>query len=555
MELPFQCGRYECVEYLGGGMADVYRARDTVIGRTVAVKVLREEGCSDRDTRARFLREAKIAGNIVHDNIVHMYDFGEIEGRPYIVMEYLWGDDLRAAIDKKKVGDVRYRLHVALGIARAFEHIHSLGIVHRDLKPENISVDATGKVKLVDFGIAKSKDLSLTRAGFTLGTPMYMAPEQVMGEEITPLVDIYAYGLVLYELFTGVRPVTGATVGEVFDKILKQPIDLKPLAESGAGPRIVRLVERMTRKSPEERPQSFREIREEMEALQAQWESGPMEEAPVRRARSEQPRRPTGARFSLKGLPAWSVPAAAVGVILAVVLLVAVYRKGGEGPVEPTAGTAAPEGLVLIPAGVFPFGRDGSTVELPGFYIDRGEVTVAEYGKFAAATSRPAPVGAPEMPVARITIDDASAYARWAGKRLPTSQEWEKAARGPKGFVYPWGGGHDPAKAVVADNAAMARRGPAPAGSLPEGASPYGVLHLAGNVREFVQEFVTPSPEQVARYASLLAPPPTAEESWCLVRGGSFDEPLPKDAALAVDAVPARYAAASIGFRCARDAP
>ena len=203
MELPARCGRYELMESLGGGMAEVYRARDTVIGRTVAVKVLGKEGSADRETKARFLREAKIAGNIRHDNIVHIYDFGEVEGRPYMVMEYLYGEDLRSAMKKEVVGDFPYRIHIALGIARAFEHIHSLGIVHRDLKPENIYLDAVGKVKLVDFGIAKSKDLSLTKAGFTLGTPRHMAPEQVRGAEVIPQVDVYAFGVLLFELFTG----------------------------------------------------------------------------------------------------------------------------------------------------------------------------------------------------------------------------------------------------------------------------------------------------------------------------------------------------------------
>jgi len=248
-------------------MSHVYRARDTVIGRTVAVKVLTEAACQEADAKARFLREAKTAGNIVHENIINIFDFGVENDRPYMVMEFLRGQDLRQAIQNDQTGDLRGKLEIAKGLARALEHIHSLGIVHRDIKPDNVSIDPNGKVKLMDFGIAKSQTFNITRAGFTLGTPSYMAPEQVRGQQVTPLVDIYAFGLVLIELLTGQKPVQGTSISDVFTKILTQPVDLKPLEERGIPEEIIGLVGQMVEKDPGRRIQSMFEVRQHLDAI------------------------------------------------------------------------------------------------------------------------------------------------------------------------------------------------------------------------------------------------------------------------------------------------
>jgi serine/threonine protein kinase len=136
MQLPANFGKYELLEFLGGGMSHVYRARDTVIDRTVVVKILTDQAISDVEAKARFLQEARLAGNIQHENIVSVFDYGEHDGRPFIVMEYLKGEDLREAIRGARLGSMNQRLKIALDIAGALDYVHSRAIVHRDIKPE-----------------------------------------------------------------------------------------------------------------------------------------------------------------------------------------------------------------------------------------------------------------------------------------------------------------------------------------------------------------------------------------------------------------------------------
>src|SRR5271157_5452040 len=260
MELPANIGKYELLEFLGGGMSHVYRARDTAIGRQVAIKILTPEACQDPEAKARFLQEARMAGNIEHENIIRIHDYGEEQGRPFIVMEFLVGEDLRHAIRDNHAGDVANRLRIALDIARALQYIHSKKIIHRDIKPDNIHIDASGKVKLMDFGIAKAEGLHLTRTGFAVGTPYYMSPEQVRGEPATESMDIYAFGILLFELLTGQKPVEGDTLERLFFAILNEPLKPEPMVEAGAPAPIVDLVLRCTAKKPEGRPRSFTEV-------------------------------------------------------------------------------------------------------------------------------------------------------------------------------------------------------------------------------------------------------------------------------------------------------
>jgi eukaryotic-like serine/threonine-protein kinase len=264
---PTSVGKYELEQFLGGGMSHVYRAKDRVLGRRVALKLLTEEGTSDAETRARFLLEARVASNINHENIIQVYDFGEDRGRLFIVMEFLEGESLRDAIRNRHLGDLQSRMRIALQVARALDHIHARKIIHRDVKPENIHVDAGGKIKLVDFGIVKAEGVQLTHAGFTLGTPHYMAPEQVLGKPLTPQVDIYAFGVLLFELLTGVKPLRGGSVERILDEILHAPLNLEPLRTAHVPAGVCALIERCTAKNPAARPQTFAPVCDELELL------------------------------------------------------------------------------------------------------------------------------------------------------------------------------------------------------------------------------------------------------------------------------------------------
>ena len=543
MQLPARIGKYELEEFLGGGMSHVYRARDTVIGRTVAVKILTEAGCEDADAKARFLAEARMAGNISHDNILGIYDFGEDENHhPYMVMEFLKGEDLRHAIKNGRLPDLKSKLNVALQLARALEYIHSQKIIHRDIKPENVHLNPAGVVKLIDFGIAKTEGLGMTRTGYVVGTPYYMAPEQVTGQNITEQVDVYSFGILLFELIVGLRPVSGESMERVFYSILNEPLDLKPLETLGAPQPLYDLIARCTAKDPAARPQGFGPVCAELSRMLSDSEA------------------PTEAMPAVVAAPSakWK-PVAVLAGLLALALIyfalrpATVAKKEAAAPAALAPTLALPSGdMVLVPAGAFLFGKDKQSVDLPAFYIDRTTVTNAAYAAFAKATNHSLPEGFPQdksdYPVVNVNFVDARAFAEWAGKRLPTAREWEKAARGTDGRIYPWGNEPDASRANLATEQIK------PAADYPAGASPSGALQMIGNVWQLIDQVGSPSEMNLKYFRSLMKPPPSAEDAWYTIRGGSFHIPLQDGLIWDSTNVPARWKNIDIGFRCAKDA-
>jgi serine/threonine protein kinase/HAMP domain-containing protein len=260
-----QVGRFQVLDRIGrGGMASVFKAHDPGIGRDVAIKFLHASLCEDEEYRARFLREARASGGLSHPNIVTVHDVGEVDGRPYMAMELLDGEPLADLLEPGQPLPIRDTVVMAVQLARALDYAHKRGIVHRDIKPGNIArVRGTLDIKVMDFGIAhmeSTKGEQRTRAGDVLGTPQYMAPEQMNGQKIDGRSDLFSVGIVLYQMLTGVRPFTGDSVVNLALKIAKDdPTPLNKLRpEIPASLR--RVVDRCLAKAPDNRFQTGAEL-------------------------------------------------------------------------------------------------------------------------------------------------------------------------------------------------------------------------------------------------------------------------------------------------------
>ncbi|NPV87581.1 MAG: SUMF1/EgtB/PvdO family nonheme iron enzyme [Anaerolineae bacterium] len=589
-------GRYHVDALLGeGGMATVYKAYDQRLESEVAVKVIRTEVFPPLQLQrvlGRFAREAKALARLTHPNIVKVIDYGEHDGTPYLVMPYLSGGTLRQRMGRKMTLEEAGRL--LLPLMQALAYAHDEGLVHRDVKPGNILLSKSGQPMLADFGIVKIVEgeemTHLTSTGMGVGTPEYMAPEQWRGE-ITPQVDVYALGVVLYEMLSGEKPYTGKTPGEVLLKQMSEPLpDVRQKAEglSAAG---AALVERALARDVSQRWGSMEEFAAALErALRGEeverTETAPRPVAAVQRTPAlegdEETRddlavvRPLAvsvgdvAQQSLRagGLPRWVWGLGLIGLVVVVLLVFAAGRAAAPLFATPTptataTSTATPtmtptptatlgvgatmisekDGmeLVYVPAGEFEMGsqegdydeRPVHTVYLDAYWIDRTEVTNAMYAKCVqdGACDEPGSRGSAtrsdyygnssyaDYPVINVDWHMADAYCRWAGRRLPSEAEWEKAARGTDGREYPWGDGapscglanYDAGNYCVGDTSAV--------GSYPEGASPYGALDMAGNVWEWVADWYDAN-----YYANSPRENPKGASSgeYRVVRGGSW---------------------------------
>jgi serine/threonine-protein kinase len=261
-------GRYRIQRKLGaGGMADVYLAEDQELGRRVAIKILNGRHANDDQFIERFRREAKNAAALNHPNIVSIYDRGEAEDTYYIAMEFLDGRTLKELVVSRGAAPINVAIEYARQILSALRFAHRHGIVHRDIKPHNVLVDAEGRVKVTDFGIARAGTSQMTETGSIVGTAQYLSPEQARGGEVDPRSDLYSLGVVLYELLTGKTPFDGETPVEIAMKHLsnapKPPSKLRP----DVTPELDKVVLRALAKNPDDRYQSADEMEADLERV------------------------------------------------------------------------------------------------------------------------------------------------------------------------------------------------------------------------------------------------------------------------------------------------
>ncbi len=254
-------GRYELIEKLGqGGMGAVYRARDTLLERIVAVKVISTSIDQNDEMRERFFREARAAGQLSHKNIITIHDLGEHDGQPYLAMEFLQGQDLLARMASPQRMSLRRRVEIATEICEGLEFAHAHGVIHRDIKPANIFITDSGGVKILDFGLARLVTSELTRSNMMMGTINYMSPEQIRGEKIDHRADIFSTAVVIYELLSGRRAFDADSFAATLYKILQEFPEPLQQIDPSIPIELVRIVERALAKPRDERYQHMSEM-------------------------------------------------------------------------------------------------------------------------------------------------------------------------------------------------------------------------------------------------------------------------------------------------------
>jgi serine/threonine protein kinase len=586
-------GRYHILEQLGeGGMATVYKAYDTRLESNVAVKVIRTERLAPEILERalkRFEREAKAVARLAHPNIVRVVDYGEQENQPYLVMQYLPGGTL-----KQRLGKPMPWIEAAwilAPIARALDFAHRQNIIHRDVKPSNILITADGDPMLTDFGIAKIIDeeatVDLTGTSATVGTPEYMAPEQVIAKSVDHRADIYALGIVFYEMVTGRKPFLADTPMAVLFKHVSEPLPRPKQFVPNLPDEVEKILLKALAKKPDDRYQSMAEFANALDKLQHTpvFPVNPEPAKPVVIAApvESEPTTDQSTRLqegTVERVDTRLEPAIDQSTILQ------------EGTVEQVDAQPEPRKLsnelvvslgggvqmifMRVPAGKFLMGSpegEGDKDEHPQhevyldeYWMGKTPVTNLQYKTFVkeAGHKPPAywknasiPDGKEEHPVVGITWQDAQAFCAWASKvseckiHLPTEAEWEKAARGTDGRKYPWGNEKPNKHLCNYDYGKLfSGRGATPVGYYsPQGDSPYSCVDMAGNVWEWAADWYSKT-----YYSSSSSSNPQGPlfGRRRVLRGGSwgYSGYYVRSAYRYWDAPDYKYN--PIGFRCAR---
>ena len=608
-----EAGRYQEMAKIGeGGMGRVYKAYDTVMDEWVALKTLPPELADKPELLKRFIQEARATQKLSHPNIIRVHDVIEIDKILYIKMEYVDGADLKAIIKEKGALPIEQVEKYFKQICSGLGYAHSQGVIHRDIKPPNILIDKSGKIKITDFGIAKALETTgFTRTGQMMGTPAYMSPEQADAKHIDHRSDIYSLGIVLYEMLTGDVPFKADSPVAMGIKHLKEtPISPRQLRKD-----IPEYWEKIIIKCMDKKAENrFANVKEILQAIEKK-EEGPAKTASAKevggavdKAVMARPKPAPTPQKSQKTI--WI--RLTIFALLVSAALIGFYIKWQEKPQAsanaPVSTKPTPEvqskplekikeynfpgtkggPMLLVPAGAFLMGSSPDDafaecqkfnesckkswyedegpvhkVNLDAYYIDKYEVSQDEYTKcISSGACKPVKnydgFMGDSQPVVGVSWDDAKAYCEWAGKRLPTEAEWEKAARGDQNDrIYPWGKEFDVKKAnFTGKYDGYPKR--APVDSFPEGASPYGAFNMAGNVFEWVNDwydsgYYKASPEQNPKGPE-QGEKDDAGNSFRVYKGGAWNS---NPAALRVTA--RGYGSQDVrdnnllGFRCARD--
>ncbi len=540
-------GKYRIEEEIGrGGMGVVYRAVHIIMAKTVAIKVISPLLSTDPKFLEMFKTEARAVASFHHPTVLTVHDFGQADGRYSLVLELVEGKSLRDLKAEEGRLTPERALSLLLKVCDAVNAAHAAGILHLDLKGENIIVTTTGDsedVRVLDFGLARlaggaSSELD---EDTTIGTVGYMAPEQIMGYEVSERTDVYALGVLAFELLAGAAPFHGSSKDEILNSQLQgRTIDFPKSPALKAVPKsTIRAIRSAIDSEPRKRPASVADL---AAALKAGLDA-------ITKARHR-----FAGRHDVARAKKTSGPSLVGKALSAISRLVGSSEKVSQ----------APEGMVLVPVGEFIMGTnhgnpdEGPAVRAPlgAFYIQIVPVTNRDYARFTEATDHPPPstwktisyaTGTGDLPVTGVTWQDAADYAAWWGGHLPSEAQWEKAARGTGGRVFPWGNKWDPSFANWGGNPRFyANAKIRPVGTFPEDKSPYGCLDMAGNVMEWTDSWYKP-------YGPTIFKSDDFGEKFKVVRSGGFMS-LDRGYLRCSHRSHARpEEAGDIGFRCAKN--